>query len=58
MIRTLLRRTAAIEQQHDPDTGRLLPTVVDDDTPQAEIDAMRAAGADVYRLCEFVEIAI
>lgn len=58
MNRNLLRRVTAIEQQREPDDGRLLPIVVDDDAPQSEIDAMRASGVEVYRLREFVEIAV
>ncbi|MEP6558779.1 MAG: hypothetical protein ABJB17_09880 [Burkholderiales bacterium] len=56
MHKALNRRLDALEQQHEPEAR--LPTVVADNTPQAELDVMRAADIEVYRLREFVEIAV
>lgn len=54
MNKTLEARLQALETQ-DSDPAKLAPTVVADDTPEAEIARLRRRGLEVYRWADFVE---
>lgn len=54
---TLHRRLQALEGTKDSH-ARALPTVLPDDTPEADLDRLRAAGREVYRLSDAVELFV
>lgn len=56
-MKALVTRLDKLERPYKPIEGQL-PDVVPDDTPEADIEALRAGGREVYRMGEFVEHAI
>ena len=57
MTNALHRRLLALESL-DSDHAKPLPEVVGDDTPDAELERMRRAGREVYRMSDAVELFI
>lgn len=53
---SLESRLQALERK--PDTQALLPTIVDDDTTDAELEAIRAHGIDAHRMRDAVEFFV
>jgi hypothetical protein len=53
---SLESRLQTLEQK--PDTQALLPTIVADDTTEAELEAMRARGIDAHRMRDAVEFFV
>jgi len=57
MNTSLSRRLLALEVPPDIN-GKPLPMVVPDDTPADELERLRRAGLEVYRLSDAVEIFV
>ena len=57
MNTSLSRRLLALEVPPDIN-GKPLPMVVPDDTPADELERLRRAGLEVYRLSEAVELFV
>ena len=55
MTAALSRRLRALEVPPDIN-GKPLPMVVPDDTPADELERLRRAGLEVYRLSDAVEV--
>lgn len=56
-MKTLESRLLALES-HDGDHAKPLPDVVADDTPDAELERLRRAGREVYRMSDAVELFV
>ena len=54
---TLSARLLALETC-DSDHAKPLPDVVADDTPDAELERLRRAGREVYRISDAVELFV
>ena len=54
---TLESRLLALETR-DSDHAKPLPDVVADDTPDHELERLRAGGREVYRMSDAVELFI
>ncbi len=57
MTNALHRRLLALETC-DSDHAKPLPDVVADDTPDAELERLRRAGREVYRMSDVVELFV
>ena len=57
MTAALHRRLQALETR-DSDDAKPLPDVVADDTPDAELERLRRAGREVYRMSDAVELFV
>ena len=57
MTAALHRRLLALETR-DSDHAKPLPDVVADDTPDAELERLRRAGREVYRMSDAVELFV
>lgn len=53
MSATLKRRLVELERLDEP--AGLLPAVLTDDAPDADLDRLRRQGRQVFRLTDFVE---
>ena len=51
-------RLLALESLGSGDKAKLLPVVVPDSTPNAELELLRRGGREVYRLSDGVELFV
>ena len=58
MTNALHRRLLALESLDGVDHAKPLPDVVGDDTPDAELERLRRAGREVYRMSDAVELFV
>ncbi len=57
MTNALHRRLLALETR-DSHHAKQLPDVVGDDTPDSELERLRRAGREVYRMSDAVELFV
>lgn len=57
-MKTLESRLLALESLDGGDHSRPPPDVVADDTPDAELERLRRAGREVYRMSDAVELFV